>query len=362
MKILSLFDGIACGYEALINARIKIDLYLASEIDNDAIRIAQFNHPDIIEIGDVRNVFYRRYKYEDSKNVDGVLNFASGGGIAFEDSIDLLIGGSPCTNFSSIGYAQGMKTGNVDVTSLEQYLELKRNGAQFEGQSYLFWEYVRLLCEVKPKWFLLENVEMSKKWESIVTNALGVEPIRINSSLVSAQNRPRLYWTNIKGVTIPKNRNVMLLDVLDKKTKQNEIDVINCMTIQNAIPKLVKKYGYLPSMFNAYNVKEIIDKACALSRGSMITSSCAVTLFVRNERGVHKVINGIMDEKWPTRLDDGLYNLRRLSIKEMERLQTMRDGYVDDLSLSTSKKGQMLGNGWTVEVISHIFSFLNQGD
>ena len=346
MKILSLFDGISCGRLALERAGIKVEAYYASEIDKDAISVAQMNYPDIKQIGDVRFVSY------DSKK--GILHTENGD---FQvDSIDLLIGGSPCTNFSSIGYANGMVSEGTEIRTLEQYLEMKSQGASFEGQSYLFWEYIRILNEVQPTFFLLENVKMANKWETILNDSLKMLPIKINSSLVSAQNRPRLYWTNIKDITIPEDKNVSFRHILDNDA--DTTDVSHCQTIQLSLPKLVNRYGYVPESFNAYNVTEITEKAPALSRGSMVTSSCAVTLFAPVANGKHTVKNGMLDNKYPTKLADGNYNLRRLSIKEMERLQTLPDGYVDKASSSSSKKGNIIGNGWTVDVISHIFSFM----
>ncbi len=346
MNVLSLFDGISCGYEALVRAGVAIDVYYASEVDVDAMDVAKANHPDIIEIGDVRKVSY------DSKK--GILHSENGD---FKlDRVDILMGGSPCTNFSSIGYAQGMVSGNTDILSLKQYMELKNQDAVFEGQSYLFWEYLRILNEVKPKWFLLENVEMSKKWERIIDDAVGKMPIKINSSLVSAQNRPRLYWTNIKNISIPEDKGVRLSDILDENADSR--DVSDCLTIQRCYPRLMDKYGYIPERFNAYNAKEIFEQACTLSRGSMVTSSCAVTLFVPCRDGVHTVAGGMLNGLYPTKMKAGRYNLRRLSVKEMERLQTLSDGYVDRSKAGLSKKGQMIGNGWTVDIISHIFSHI----
>ena len=170
MKILSLFDGIACWYEALLRAWIPIDKYYASEVDKYAIQIATKNHPDIIEIWDVCNV-----KWED-----------------YQD-IDLLIWGSPCQWFSVAG-----KMLNFN-----------------DPRSKLFFEYVRILREVKPKYFLLENVKMKKERQDIISRELWVEPIEINSSLVSAQNRRRLYRTNIPSVSLPKDKWIKLKDILE---------------------------------------------------------------------------------------------------------------------------------------------------
>ena len=346
MNVLSLFDGISCAKLALDECGFRVDSYFASEIEPNAMKVATANHPMIIEIGDVSKISYK----------DGVLytpnkSYCVG-------HIDLLCGGSPCTNFSSIGYANGMTTGDVDILSLEQYLALKESGAVFRGQSYLFWEYCRLLKEVTPDYFLLENVAMAKKWEDIITQALGVEPIKINSSLLSAQNRPRLYWTNIEGVQIPVDANIILDDILSANA--DDRDVSYCLTVQRSFPRMMEKYGYIPKRFNAYNASEIKGKACALSRGSMITSSCATLLFVRAEDGAHTVSRGILNGEYKTPLEDGRYNIRKLDLTEIERLQNLPDGYTNVAGVSEQKRTEMIGNGWTVHVISHIFSFMEE--
>ncbi len=347
MKVLSLFDGIACGLLALKKSKINVDCYFASEIEPNAIRVAKKNNPEIIEVGDVSKISYKNgilYTENNSYNVG---------------HIDLICGGSPCTNFSSIGHANGMSSGNVKIVSLEQYLQLKSKKVVFDGQSYLYWEYCRLLKEIKPDYFLLENVVMAKKWEKIITNSLGVEPIKINSSLVSAQNRPRLYWTNIKNVKEPKNEFIILDDILCANADTK--DVSYCLTVKRCFPKLIDKYGYIPEKFNAYNASKIADKACALSRGSMVTSSCATLLFVKVEDGVHIVENNVLDGKYKTQLQDGRYNIRKLNLTEIERLQNLPDGYTGLPNLSDQKRSGMIGNAWTVNVISHIFSYLYGG-
>lgn len=344
MNILSLFDGISCGQIALNKNGIKIDNYYASEIEPSAIKITQKNYPNTIQIGDITKISYKK----------GILytengNFKVG-------TIDMLLGGSPCSNFSSIGYANGMSAGSIEILTLNQYIELKNKNTKFDGQSYLFWEYVRLLKEIKPKYFLLENVVMAKKWENIITKNIGVSPIKINSSLLSAQNRPRLYWTNIENVTLPIDKKIKIEKILDKNA--NKKDVTYTKTVKKSLPKLIDKYGYIPSKFNAYNVAEIKDKACALSRGSMITSSCATLLFVKDENGIHTIKDGLMNEEYKVNLKNGKYNIRKLNLLEMERLQTLPDNYTKVEGVSDQKRSQAIGNGWTVNVISHILSFI----
>ena len=344
MTVLSLFDGISCGRLALEQCGFVVDTYFASEIEPNAITVATTNYPDIIEIGDVSKIHYENGILYTPDNIYNV------------GHVDLLCGGSPCTNFSSIGYANGMISGDTEIKSLDQYLDLKLKNVVFEGQSYLFWEYCRLLNEVNPDYFLLENVVMAKKWEDIITRAIGVQPIKINSSLLSAQNRPRLYWTNIQGIVMPEDRGITLDNIL--REEANSDDVSHCLTVQRSFPKMIEKYGYIPERFNAYNASKITNKACALSRGSMVTSSCATLIFVAVDNGVHTVQNGIMDGEYKTSLRDGRYNIRKLDLTEIERLQNLPDGYTDVGTISNQKRTEMIGNGWTVNVISHIFSYM----
>jgi DNA (cytosine-5)-methyltransferase 3A len=170
MNVLSLFDGMSCGQIALDQLGIKVDNYYAAEIDKYAIEIAKKNYPNTIHLGDVTKI-----KGEDLPQ------------------IDLLIGGSPCQGFSFAG-----KQLNFD-----------------DPRSALFFEYVRLLKECKPKYFLLENVRMKQEYEDVISNYLGASPIKINSSLVSAQNRVRLYWSNIPNITQPKDRGIRLIDIFE---------------------------------------------------------------------------------------------------------------------------------------------------
>jgi len=169
INVLSLFDGLSCGNIALERAGIKVNNYFASEIDKWAIQIANKNYPSIIQLGDVT-------KFDETKL----------------PKIDLLIGGSPCQGFSFAG-----KQLNFD-----------------DPRSKLFFVYVYMLKQLKPKYFLLENVRMSKQSQDVISEHLGVQPIKINSSLVSAQNRVRLYWTNIPNVTQPEDKGILLKDIL----------------------------------------------------------------------------------------------------------------------------------------------------
>ena len=281
INVLSLFDGMSCGQIALNKLGIKYDNYYASEIDKFAIGITKKNYPNTIHLGDVRDV-----KGEDVPN------------------IDLFFGGSPCQSFSNAG-----------------------NGKGFEGSSGIFWEYVRVLREVKPKYFMLENVKMKKEWQDIITKELGVEPIAINSSLLSGQNRPRLYWTNIPGVEIPEDKGIKLKDILED---DNLVDKQHLMTPKAMI--------YMDGLRNGkqrwdYHKNPLDGKA-----------ACIVASFYKLS-GL-----GVLDYRTLGK------PCRRLTPVECERLQTVPDNYTE--SASRTQRYKMIGNGWTVDVIAHIFSYM----
>ena len=209
ITVLSLFDGMSCGQLAFKEAGIKIDKYYASEVDKYAIQVTQHNFPNTIQLGDVTKLKVKVKK----KCV--ILITGDGKKYKIKGKI-YLIGGSPCQGFSFAGKMKGAATKcNIEITTLEQYLKLKKEGFEFDGQSYLFWEYIRILRTINPEYFFLENVMMVQKWKTMFNEAVGVEPIMINSALVSAQNRKRLYWTNIPNVEQPEDKGTLLKDVLE---------------------------------------------------------------------------------------------------------------------------------------------------
>lgn len=339
LTVLSLFDGISGGRAALDRLGIQINTYYASEIEQSAIKIAKHNYPSIVEIGDVSKI-----EYKDGKLVTEKGKF-------YAPKIDLILGGSPCTDFSTIGLCRGMITETEEITSLEKYISLKQEGVQFKGQSYLFWEYARLLKEIKPTYFLLENVVMHKKWLDLFNSTLGCEPILLNSSLVSAQNRKRYYWTNIpfNGVT---EKHITFDDILDDSADTKDISYSK--TVQKGMGRLQQKYGYLPERFNSYNASIITDKAPALTKGNLLSSSCGVQMFVPVTNGVHTVKNGVLDKKYNVNLTDGKYNLRAMSLLEVERLQTLTDGYTKVEGISDAQRLNGIGNGWTIDIICEL--------
>jgi len=244
--------------------------------------------------------------------------------------------------------------GNIEILSLEQYLQLKEDGFEFEGQSYLFWEYVRLWKDIKPKYFLLENVRMSKKWKDVISGVVGIEPIEIDSSLVSAQRRKRLYWTNISNVEQPRDKKVLLKDI-----------------VLSGIVDTDKSYCIDASYFKGGNLKQYFEK----SRKQLVFRDDKKTKsFLKKSSGTlsyYKAISQLtgVDEKsncitnsgqrfsnsGSTNLMyklDGEIGFRHLTPVECELLQTVPVGYTDNVS--NSQRYKMLGNGWTVDVIVHI--------
>lgn len=287
MKIaLSLFDGMSCGQLALQRAGVSVDYYLASEVETKAIEITMSNFPGTIQMGDVREL-----------DGSAIVN------------PHILMGGSPCQCFSFAGKRKGMATTEgEEITTLDRYLELKKDGFEFEGQSYLFWEYVRILRETKPKYFLLENVMMAEKWAWVISDILGVKPIRINSTLVSAQKRDRLYWTNIPGVELPKDKGVQLQDILE-----------------NGYSEKSKSWCMLNSWNRFPKKMDSVKKRYARSMMPVVFSS--------------------PDFDWSK-------GWRPLNRSEGERLQTVPENYTRVVSEKDALG--ILGNGWTVDVIAHI--------
>jgi len=272
MNVLSLFDGMSCGQIALERAGIEVDNYFASEIDKYAIEVTKNNFPNTKHIGSVVDV----------KGSD-------------LPKIDLLIGGSPCQSFSSFG-----------------------NGSGLDGKSGLFWEFARILKEIKPKYFLLENVNMKKEWQDIITNELGVKPIPFNSNLLSAQNRDRLYWSNIT-FELPKDKGVKYSDVLYD------------LPFREIKPFMFKKWG------DKMRIDKGVNWVCNEKANCLTTKNCHTNQYLLNK-------------------DKSL--MRLMNAKEFERLQTVPENYTD--YVSNTERFRMLGNGWTVDVITHIFKNIKQ--
>ena len=272
INVLSLFDGMSCGQIALNKVGIEYENYFASEIDEYGIKVSTHNYPATKHLGNVKEIDYSKLP-----------------------KIDLLIGGSPCQSFSFAGKQKGMTTkDNVEILTLEHYLELKNDGFEFQGQSYLFWEYMNALNILKPKYFLLENVKMSDKWKKVLSKAIGFEPILICSGNISAQNRPRYYWTNIPNVVEPSKIDIKLKDILET-TVDDKYNIKNerVGTLMKFLSKNYKVTGKVPTL----------TTELAHSTGKNFYPKTLVEIF------------------------DVLGYYRRLTPIEVERLQTVPDNY-----------------------------------
>lgn len=356
--VLSLFDGMSCGMIALERAGIKVKKYYASEIDKYAQIVSEKNYPDIIRLGDITK--WKEWKIEKP---------------------DIIIGGSPCQGFSFAG-----------------------KGLNFDDpRSKLFFTFVDILKYCKPKYFLLENVRMKKEYQKVISDYLGVEPIEINSALVSAQNRRRLYWTNIQSITQPKDKGILLKDIIENasadkdksycldasyykgcsKEYEGKSPTLRGLSRSNNIPKTEQKLeinetgksNALTSVSkdslcieigkanvsghdSNKRVYSVEGKSPCLNtcQGGNLEPKIAIKDSIYNNRAER-----IYNEKSPILrserfgLDATTDNItwRKLTPIECERLQTVPDNYTNHVS--NSQRYKMLGNGWTVDVIAHIF-------
>jgi|21_taG_2_1085346.scaffolds.fasta_scaffold60807_2 DNA (cytosine-5)-methyltransferase 3A len=283
LNVLSLFDGMSCGQIALQKAGVKVANYYASEIKKSAIKCTQSNYPNTVQLGDVTKI--------KASNLP---------------RIDLLIGGSPCQDFS----------------------RLKVGGLGLEGdKSKLFYEYIRLKQEVRPKYFLLENVQMKSKSEFALNDYLGVEGLHINSSLVSYQKRPRVYWTNIPKASCPLDRNVSFQDY-----KETNIEVCKRYAL-NKTPSRERMWnnGLGNNSLNSCANVTYKDKIYCLTR--------------KQDRSPNSGLVALGD--W----------CRYLTRGELEQAQTVPLGYTKSVSINQAQ--DLLGDGWTVDVIAHLFKGLN---
>jgi DNA (cytosine-5)-methyltransferase 3A len=298
-NVLSLFDGMSCGQIALNKLGIQYENFYSSEIDKHPMKVTQHNFPNTIQIGDVTQI--------KGENLP---------------KIDLLIGGSPCQGFSFSG-----------------------KGLNFEDpRSKLFFEFVRLVKETNPRYFLLENVKMKKEYEQVITDYLGVEPIEINSSLVSAQNRVRLYWTNIPNIQQPEDRGIGLLDILEDDEKINPGAIrgrqLNKATI---LGRRLNEEGKRED----YNMSIPITQCLEVRATNTNKSNCLTTVAKDN------VLTTMPIGRHPDAFNKKL-PFRYYTSKEYCRLQTVPDDYFDGVA-SENQIRKMIGNGWTVDVIAHIF-------
>lgn len=334
MRVLSLFDGISCARVALERVGFLVDAYYASEIDKYTIAISQNNYSDIEQVGDVKELH----------------------GCDFKD-IDLLIGGSPCQDLSIA----------------------KKNRQGLDGaRSGLFWEYVRILKEVKPRYFILENVNsMPKEAREVITKTLGVEPIMINASLVSAQNRKRLFWTNIQGVTLPEDRGILLKDILENgdtdRLKSYAIDANYYKggkiggSHQSSKRNYTIRLGNIGSNAQAHRVYSPDGKSVALSALGGGQGAKTGLYMIQKARGFNKGGIKALDGKTPTLSSHSWeqnnklvenFIVRKLTPIECERLQGLPDNYTE--GVSNTQRYKALGNAFNADVIAHILSFIKE--
>lgn len=415
MVVLSLFNGMSCGYMALQEAGIPVTKYYSSEVDKHAVSMSNILYPDTIQLGDVRNIDVNEL-----------------------DKVDILIGGSPCQSFSFAGKMKGMSTKcEKEILSLEQYLELKEQNFEFEGQSYLFWEYVRIYTELRlinPEIkFFLENVLMVEKWERLISKTLDVNPIMINSALLSAQNRKRLYWTNIgmapaglfgemtSTIKQPDDKGILLKDILEENVaekyylsdkaingiythqerheekgngfgacisdgndksatilnryyKDGKEQLIKCVAMRGRNPenpKSIESGGKQPYQQNRVYHTEGISPALCAHKSDLLTTENYIQWegngYNQDNRPYYPDCKSATLDIKPQRQkvllnNEAPWRIRRLTPRECGRLQTVPEHLLDKMLssvISDTQLYKMFGNGWTVSVIAHIFSYLN---
>lgn len=356
MKVLSLFDGMACGALALQKVGMPIEEYNAFEIDKYAIQTSSHNFPFIKHYGDVFGADFTQFK-----------------------GCDILMGGSPCT-YWSIAKKEGRET--------------TASGIGWE----LFCQYVRAIKEAEPRYFVYENNKsMSNAIRDSISESFGFEPILINSALVSAQNRQRLYWVgrrNADGtyskvnVTQPKDRGILLKDIFETVVTEKAYCLrdfngksqrIKAQYQQTSIANICGDY----SSFGATGVAEVVrcgDIGSTADAHRVYSSNGKSRTIKANAGGcggktglylcpadskkaipIYEVKNGMITHNgrsYPIKLADGYYIIRKLTVRECMRLQTVPEWY--EFPVSNTQAYKMLGNGWTVDVIAHILSFIKE--
>jgi DNA-cytosine methyltransferase len=364
MKLLSLFNGMSCSKMAFDELNIPISKFYVSEIDKYANKLTSYLYPEAIHLGSVVDVDVTRL-----------------------DKIDFIAAGSPCQSFSFAGKRKGMATKcEEEILSLEKYLELKSQGFEFEGQSYLFWEFIRIYQDCKkinPEVkFLLENVEMGEKWEKVLSKAVGYNGIHINSALVSAQNRKRIYWINFglepRGlfndlesiVQQPKDKGILLKDILE-----SEVDEKYFLSEKRIkyFERKIKK-GFLKQICNDIEGKsecllatmyKQMQGFCVASRGRNIDNPKNRTSGLETEQQLEVRLDGKSNTLTSVLKDNLTINkssIRAYTPKECLRLQTIPEHLIEKILTSGTSDTQiykMAGNGWTVKVIAHLLQYLD---
>lgn len=311
MNVLSLFDGITCGKVALEDAGIHVDTYFACEIEPSAIEISKSNHPDIVRLGDVNK--WQEWNLP---------------------KIDLIIGGSPCQGFSRNG-----------------------KGLNFQdSRSVLFFKYVDILKHIQKQnpevKFLLENVAMKKEWLHTIDAFLNVQHKEINSRLLSAQNRPRMYWSNI-NFDLPHDQEIKLVDILEEVDTSNFINHAGILfdpTISEAERNLVSNVN------GEIRIQQATKTGYAIAENGDGINLSFPTSKTRRGR--------VIKQKSPTldcQCNVCVYvngTIRHFTRTELERLQTLPDGYTSAANIQKAK--QAIGNGWNIKTISHILKYIKE--
>jgi len=315
LVVVSLFDGISGGRLALQRSTINVLRYYSSEVDKYAIAISNYNWKEDVSfrLGDVRYIDGYKLRKEIEKDFGKNVKI-------------LLIGGSPCQNFSFSGKRNGMTINdNTEITNLDLYLKFKKDKFEFDGYSYLFWEYVRIKKELQPDYFLLENVKMSKKWSKVIDNVLDVKYKEIDSALVSGQRRKRYYWFNwdIGGIN---DKGILFKECLNFEYQWRDI------------PKFA---------FNYYGNKLRIDTM------NWVNNKKANTITTNRSHTTQYLLN---ENKTKCRL---------LECDEAELLQTLpidytKYGIIDGKvkEINKTQRYKTIGNGWTIDIITKIFKGL----
>lgn len=356
INVLSLFDGIACGRLALERAGIKVNKYFASEIDPYAIKIAKKNWPDIIHVGDVSKINF----------IDGWL--CSEYGNYEVGHIDLVMGGSPCTDVSFAGRQKGMSTKEgVQISDLDTFLSLKSKGFEFQGQSYLYWEFLRVKNECKPFYFFLENVRMTAKHSRPITESIGVDYMPLNSEIVSAQSRPRFYWHNIPNIQIPKDRGILLKDIVLSDVEPVALHNLYGGFKEKSVRVFENKSPTLRTAAGGGHIPSFVKKG-------LLHSEKAIEYMNRKVKdgrthwdfGHHSDISKDKSSAVVANFFKGVpYNvfkdwdcIRKFHPIECERLQGLPDGYTECPGVSNTQRYKAIGNGWQVDTIVVFFQGL----
>lgn len=311
MKVLSLCDGMSCGQLALKKLGIQIEAYYAAEIKDVAIKVTLDNFPNTIEIGDVNKVSYK----------DGILTTENGD---FQvGQIDLVMFGSPCQTFS--------------LAMITEH----RVGLEDKEKSGLFYECYRILQEVKPKYFLMENVRsMKDKDRDFISQMMGVEPIMIDSALIAPAMRKRYYWTNIEGVEQPKKKDIPLQSILT--SGYTERQKARCLTVSDSRPLTTSVKMFHRFYYKGFNTLVFKDRQHYLNCKQYYDDN----------------YKGMAAKDIPVDETDVFDGVRYLNQLELERCQTVPEGYTK--ILTRNEAADVLGDGWTVDVIAHILSYMKK--